>query len=672
MRLLYALGAGLLLVLLLVPLQLRYLWVGQPSGAVLFLLLFNLNLLALLALAYLVGRGLLELYRGLRSRTLGFRFRAKLLALLALMSLLPTALLFLLASGLASTYIERLFAPQYRAPLQSGLNLSRAVYEEEKRRALLMGQEVLQAGGPPPERRGPYRFYLLRELPPGATPTLKAAFQEGRAQAEVLTQGGVEMVRAALPAPGGRLLVVNAPVPAALSSYVAEITRAFEDYTRLQAWRTPLKLSFVLVLGLMGATILLTALFASLRLAKGLTEPVGALARATQEVARGNLALRLQSRGSDEMGLLIEHFNRMVQELRAGKEGLQQALRDSEQGRLFMERILEAIHSGVIFLSPEGIVQRLNSRALKLLGLQASQVLGAPYQVLLQGLQSRELQDFIQGLDLKRSGQVERDFWVSLRGRRMLLRVFITGLEASDGRRLGLLVVFEDLTEVAMAQRALTWQEAARRIAHEVKNPLTPIKLSTQRLVKKWQARDPDFPQVLERCSQTIIKEVEALRALVDAFSRLGRMPEVSQKEPTDLLALVRELLELYRPYRGLRVELEAPGALPPVPAEPQQLRRALMNLLDNAREAMGNSGTVRVKISTDMHHVRIRIADEGPGIPPEAKERLFQPYFSTKPGGTGLGLAIARKIVSEHGGSLRAEDNHPRGAAFLLELPLR
>jgi two-component system nitrogen regulation sensor histidine kinase NtrY len=238
---------------------------------------------------------------------------------------------------------------------------------------------------------------------------------------------------------------------------------------------------------------------------------------------------------------------------------------------------------------------------------------------------------------------------------------------------MGLLVVLDDLTEFVKAQRAVAWQEVAKRLAHEIKNPLTPIRLSTERMFKKWQARDPEFEQIFERSTKTIIREVDGLKRLVDEFSRLGKMPVIS-KAPTDIRSLTNEVTTLYRDYRDLTIEMETPGNMSEVDLDGEQFKRVLINLFDNAIEAMGKKGFIKVTIEpVPMNNrVLISIADKGPGIKEEDRERLFLPYFSTKKDGTGLGLAIADKIIAEHGGSIRAKDNEQGGSVFTIELPIK
>jgi two-component system nitrogen regulation sensor histidine kinase NtrY len=394
---------------------------------------------------------------------------------------------------------------------------------------------------------------------------------------------------------------------------------------------------------------------------------------ATEEVASGNLSVSLSSGRQDEMGLLIESFNRMVRELRDGESSLQKAYIESDRRRLLMQNIVDNIKSGVISLDAGGRVLAINQAACSILGLMEGEVLGRDYSVILENIKSEELHKMIKGIVLKTFKRLDRQVWATLRGGKALLKISITGLRSSSDEYLGMLVVVDDLTDFVKAQRALAWQEVARRMAHEIKNPLTPIKLSTERMLKKWHEGDEDFTKTFERSTQTIIREVDGLKRLVDEFSRLGKMPAI-QKAPTDVKAVVEEVAALYRDSKGLSIGVEGPVDMPPADLDGAQFKRVLINLFDNAMEAMQDGGSISVRISPDTgaNRVFIDVQDTGPGIRDEVKERLFQPYFSTKKNGTGLGLAIADKIISEHDGQIRVRDNVPHGSVFTIELPIK
>jgi two-component system nitrogen regulation sensor histidine kinase NtrY len=299
--------------------------------------------------------------------------------------------------------------------------------------------------------------------------------------------------------------------------------------------------------------------------------------------------------------------------------------------------------------------------------------MGKNYRELLSLLRSDSLQEMIRGIKLRTLGMVEKEIRATIKGKRTMLRVSIMGLRNNASEYLGLLVVFDDLTNVIKAQKALAWQEVARRIAHEIKNPLTPIKLSTERMLKKWEQKDEDFPQVFERSMRTIIKEVDSLRNLVDEFSRFEKMPEIN-KAPTILAGIIDEVVNLYRDYKSFSIRVSLPENMPLIDMDGGQFKRVLINLFENAIQAMRSGGDIEVTVhlNASLNRVFINVADNGPGIREEDKEKLFLPYFSTKKEGTGLGLAIANKIIREHMGHLTVRDNEPHGTVFTIEMPIK
>jgi two-component system nitrogen regulation sensor histidine kinase NtrY len=630
------------------------------QGKLLFFFLLNLNILALLGLMYLVGKSLLRLALERRQRALGYKYKTMVVGFFLTVVSIPAVLLFVIAGELGTNYIDRFFTPQFKKPIESSIAMAQALYDMEREK-VLSDARLAASGMDLPQG---YTVRRLSEPPEDASGVLRDAF-EGMEGSEVISGPDGDIVRAAIPL-GKGVLVAESAVPASVTENIELIKQAYEDYVSLEKWEVPLKLNYLLLLGFFTLIIIFSALWVSLRLAGWITEPVRSLALATEQVASGNLRVQVSSRRRDEMGLLIESFNRMVRELREGKESLQRAFAN-------MENIVRNIQSGVISVDAEGQVAAINDAACRILGVQAQEVTGKPYGALLQAVSSEELETLVRSINLSSLGEMEKEVPVTLKGAKRLLRVSITGLKDSVGEHMGLLVVVDDITEVIKAQRAIAWQEVARRMAHEIKNPLTPIRLSTERMLKKWSGGDKDFDAVFERSARTIIREVDGLRRLVDEFSRLGKMPEM-RRAPTDLMSVVREAAALYSNYRGLTIRVEGPGELPPVPLDEEQFKRVLINILDNAAEAMGKKGTIEVLVSREHESQRFRIdiRDEGPGIPEADKEKLFMPYFSTRKNGTGLGLAIADRIVSEHGGTIRVRDGEPRGSVFTIEVPSR
>lgn len=632
---------------------------------VVFLVLLNLNVLALMGLSYFVGKNVITLMRERRRGILGHKFKTKILAFFLILISIPSVLLFFVASGLSTNYIDRFFSPQFRRPMEGSLEMAKSIYDMERERALQFAEMARSGHELPPQ----YSVTYLKTMPEDASEAVQAAFA-GEHGAEIISTPGGDVVRAVLPlGPAdfrGGVIYVESVLPPSVTGNIAMIQNAYEDYVNLEKWISPLKMNYLLLLGLFTLIVIFTATWAALKIAGWITEPVRSLAEATERVTAGDLGVRVSATTQDEMGLLIASFNRMVKEMREGKESLEQAY-------LNMENIVKNIQSGVISLDGKADVAAINSAACRVLGVKAEDVVGRHYTSILSLMESDELAKLIRGINLRTFTEMDREFWVSVGGRKLLLRIYITGIRGSSGEHLGLLVVLDDLTDIVKAQRAVAWQEVARRMAHEIKNPLTPIMLSAERIRKKWQAKDPDFGSVFEPATETIIRETDSLRKMVDEFSRLGKMPELV-RTPVEPSALIKEVMELYRGYKDLSITFDDSSGPLVADLDGDQFRRVLINLFDNALEALEKRGAIAVRIGPvpGADRFRIEVADDGPGIRSEDKERLFQPYFSTRKNGTGLGLAIADRIVTEHGGSIQVMDNVPRGSVFTIELPVK
>ncbi len=663
----------LITALTLIGLELHFIRLKDLSitTKVLLLVVLNLNIIALLTLIFFVVKSLLKLYLERRQKILGSRFKIKIVIIFVILISIPSLLLFMGASGLLTNYIDRWFSPRFADPIVNSVSLAKGLYEMEKERTLKIAR-IAASNGIVPDG---YRVYRVNNME-NSSQAVSDAFN-GEEGVEVISKDDGDIVRAAVPilrnGDVAEAMVVETVIPMDLTTRVNKIKDFYEDYIKLETFRQPLKLNYLIFLGFFTFLVIFTALWASLRIARGITEPVQILANAMKEVASGNLDVSLKTNRGDEIGFLINSFNRMVQDIKDGKDFLQAAYAESDRRRLCMENILENIRSGVISLDSDGNVVTINKAASSILSLKADSVIGRHYKEILSLIKSKSIEEMLSGIKLKTLERVEREVEVSINGRRMVLRVTIMGLRDSDSNYMGLLVVFDDLTEIIKAQKAVAWQEVARRIAHEIKNPLTPIKLSTERMLRKWENKDPDFNDIFKKSTKTIIREVEGLKKLVDEFSRFGKMPEIS-KYPSDIKVIIEEVVNLYRAYKNIKIDVRLPQDLPLVDLDGEQFKRVLINLIDNARQALGDGGTIDVNVdyNLDLNRMFIEVADDGPGIKEEDKDKLFLPYFSTRKGGTGLGLAIANKIITEHMGYLRVRDNQPKGTIFTIELPIK
>jgi two-component system nitrogen regulation sensor histidine kinase NtrY len=343
-----------------------------------------------------------------------------------------------------------------------------------------------------------------------------------------------------------------------------------------------------------------------------------------------------------------------------------------DRRRGYMETVLETISAGVLSLDGEGRLNTVNRTAARMLGRKAEELLHRPYPEVFAGEALAPLRGLVGRLVENGEETTDQQVSLTLNGRPATLVVTVSGLRSPEGEARGLVVVLDDVSELIRAQQAMAWREVARRIAHEIKNPLTPIQLSAQRLRKKFAEGAPDAARVFDECTQTIIQEVEGLRSLVDEFSRYARMPSAHPR-PGDLHAVIQQVAHLYAGVQpGIKLQTELDPSVPPINLDPDHMKRALINLVDNAVAAIPDEGeiVIRTRYVPAAGRVQLDVADTGQGFPPEDRDRLFLPYYSTKSRAGGLGLAIVSRIIVEHGGLIRVEENQPKGTRVVIELP--
>lgn len=458
-----------------------------------------------------------------------------------------------------------------------------------------------------------------------------------------------------------------------------------QEYENVKQNLRALKRQMLLILFFFTILVLSAATWVALFLAKQVTVPIQALAEGTREVSAGNFNYQVPEQAQDELGVLVRSFNSMTTQLRDNRaqideftRNLQQAVQELERRRQLMETVLENIPAGVIYMDANGGIQRTNRALEKMFEVVTPQVdslkalVGVEADRTLQQLMKRAL----------RMGVVSREIEVLVSDRVLHLAVTVSSLGPRRANT-GYVLVFDDLTEVLRAQKSAAWQEVARRIAHEIKNPLTPIQLSAQRILHHLERRagesgapkDSELERIAQECARLIVREVATLSALVNEFSQFVRFP-TAKLLPTDANTTVHEALEVFSGrLDGVQLTTSLEENLPAIRADGPLLRSVIINLIDNAAESLEDATmrviTVATHLRPESDTIEIAVADTGHGISPEDKDKLFLPHFSTKDRGTGLGLAIAARIISEHGGSLRVEDNRPAGSRFLIELPV-
>jgi two-component system nitrogen regulation sensor histidine kinase NtrY len=485
-------------------------------------------------------------------------------------------------------------------------------------------------------------------------------------------------VRDALGRPEGAV-VVSSFVPPAVASAVQEVQDGYTKFRKTQTFREPI-LSFYRSLYLFPALLILFgAVWLALYLSRRITTPMRLVAEGAERIAAGLRGVRVDfPTGSDEFRALIASFNRMSERLARSEEevefsraGLVRKNQELEERRRLTDTVLETVGTGVVVVDEEATVTALNAAAQRLLELEPG-ALGLPLERILRGPGREEIQALVLRLLSGRVSRQEREVIVPSRERDRHLAVTVVSLPGSLGGAPGALVVVDDLTPLMRAQKVAAWGEVARKLAHEIKNPLTPIQLSAQRLRKAWLKSDPDFEKIVTECTRAIVDEVEALKNLVDEFAQFARMP-VASLRPASLDDVLGQALSLYDGlFPGIVLERRLASDLPALRLDFDQMKRAVINLVDNAIEATEGRGRIQLATEYDRGAGRVRlvVSDDGPGIAPDDRDQLFVPHFSTKKRGSGLGLAIVSRIVQEHLGTIRVENHEPRGARFVIELP--
>jgi len=712
-----ALVVGLTAVQVLIQ-QLR---VPTPIASnILIFALVNVNILLLLLLVLLVFRSLFKVYLERRENVLGAKFRVKLAVAFVSLALLPAGLLFLVAGNLITTSVDGWFNVQVEDSLENAVEVarsySRSIQQEALTRARHVAARVAPAlageGGVETARRvggekvreygldglqlfsrqrvelgqwrGPQTPELAMLAP--ASELLRQALQ-GEAFTTLQSGGSVDLIRALAPVyrPGAQrdvigAVVITAWVSDAMASRAATIERGVKEYQQLRMLKNPIKGIYLMLFLMVTLVIIFGAIWVGVHLARGITVPIQQLAEGTRRVAAGDLSYKVQVKADDEIGMLVESFNQMTEDLARSKveltranQELQASNVELDRRRGYMETVLQTVAAGVLSLDADGRVNTVNQAASRMLGRRAEEILQRPFPEVFAGGALAPLRRLVERLVADGREITNQQVTLTLAGRPATLMVTVGALRRPDGGGQGHVVVLDDVSEVVRAHQAEAWREVAKRIAHEIKNPLTPIQLSTQRLRKKFAEGAPDLPLAFDQCTRTIIQEVDGLRNLVDEFSRFARMP-TPQRRPGDLNDVVQQVAKLYGgapPGITLRVSLDP--AVPPVSLDPTHMKRALINLVDNAVTAIGEAPgeiAIATRSLAEAGRVQLEVADTGPGFPPEDRDRAFLPYYSTKRSSGGLGLAIVNRIIVEHGGEIHIEDNSPQGARMVVTLP--
>ncbi|MCK5784698.1 MAG: PAS domain S-box protein [Desulfobacterales bacterium] len=690
------------------------------SNTILMFILININLLLLILLIFLVFRNLVKLFYDRRRKVVGAKLRTRLVIAFISLSLLPTIVLFFFSINFITASIEFWFNVPVEQALEHSLTVGRYMYKHVEKNNLFylerVAYQIKTKAYLKPKNIKPlsnyiqvvqrsFNFYAVEvytkdferltyailpefENQPFMTVSAENLQKEiGEQKVRTISKSvrSGEIIRSIGTVPFGvdqkdaeAYIVMVVLIPPDVSRNMASISRGFEEYQQIKLLKKPIQSTYYITLSIVALLVVFCAVWFGFFLAKSITIPIMELAEGTRKVAEGDLSFNIGLVATDEIGTLVDSFNKMTRDLRIGREQLELSTRrlrqqnsEIEEKQQYMEIVLKNVSAGVISLNNRGAIKTINKSAEKMLGLEPQKILNRNYKDLLVGSYLDLAKEVMDNTTITRNDAVELPVKLTIDSRPRSFMVHLNALKDDAGRHVGIVMVIDDLTELEKAQRMLAWREVARRIAHEVKNPLTPISLSAQRLQRKYSKQIDD--SVFEECTRTIIDHVDLIRNLVNEFSAFAKFPNANPK-PCELYPIIHETVALYKEgLQSVEFEINVSDSIPELNLDRQQIKQAMINLVDNAIASMNGMGKITINLSHDsiLKMVRIELADTGKGISDKEKTRLFEPYFSTKKTGLGLGLTIVHSIIADHNGLVGAQDNYPQGAKFVIELPV-
>jgi two-component system nitrogen regulation sensor histidine kinase NtrY len=676
-------------------------------------LLSSLQIIVLLLgliLFFILGRNMVKLYLERKRKVVGSHFKTKLVIFFIALSFIPTLLLFFFASDFVSRNIEQWF----QTPLDKLLDDTKSVadgftlnteeltdhFAQQLSRAILAGKLISPENRPAlrdfiRDKLTEYRLdeigiflddeelfsYINPNMPLQDYRDLKANIvkraQLGEEFRSIEPMGSGEMIRRGasfnMPSVGNVLVTTGKFLPQNYAQKMNNIASYVQRYRLLKTQKNPVKTFYLMTLIFLTLLIIFAASWIGFHLAKSINVPIEKLAQATREVSRGNLDVKVEDPASDEIGTLIDSFNQMIFDLKTSQMSIAQKTSELESRKRYIETILENITTGVIALDGKGSITTMNPSAREMLAIAEKNVIGKGYRDILGSARYSEVLRNIDWGMKNRYKLADKEISITTDGQMTRLALALSPLKQTDGEFSGLIIVLDDLTQLIKAQKIAAWKEVAQRVAHEIKNPLTPIQLSAERMIKNLQKGEPGHQAVIEEGARTIIQEARTIKSLVDEFSNFARMPKI-QLQSADIHQIIDQTLALFKGiFTDIEFEVDYSSEVPTsIPADPEQMKRAIINVLDNSIDAMNKKGRIGIRTSFDKapQQVTIEIVDSGPGITVDDKFKLFLPHYSTKKKGMGLGLAIVNQIIRDHNGSVNIENNKPHGAKFTIQIP--
>ncbi|MEN0058654.1 MAG: ATP-binding protein [Bdellovibrio sp.] len=667
--------------------------------SIFFFGLVNFNIILLLLLLFMIFRNVVKVFVERQGKIFGSSLKAKLIAAFVTFSFVPTVLMFIISVFYINSSFDKWFSAKMAGVLKSSIEVTNAYYFNAKKKNYHFAHQIAESLRPLRDQRviqkrveqlrkefslDAVEYYpslfgkrVVVSAEDDTVPVVPAVslefLQKGiRAQAEasIIHQfGDGNLVRVIVPVQEGAdrgAVVVSSFLPLSLISKMNDISTAYDEFRDINPLEYPLKSIYLYILVLMTFVILLAATWFGFYLAKQLAIPIVQLGRATRRVAGGDYTpLQIKS-GSEEITDLISSFNQMTMTL-------EKTLEELDQHARYTDMVLKNVSAGVISVDQTGHVTTINRHAAQLLKIDPEKFIGKSVRDLLTLEYFRTFAELQKTMVDHKIESIQKELHLNVQGESIPLMMNLAILKDERGQDIGKILVFNDMTPIVSAQRSAAWTEVARRIAHEIKNPLTPIKLSAERLQRKFGGviTDPAFSE----CTTMIVKQVDGLKNLVNEFSNFARLPQ-ARPVVGSLSKVVEESLGLYRQaHPQIKFEFQADVELPDFKFDPDQIRRVLVNLLDNSVSAVAKENPGVIQITTrydrDIKTVRLTVADNGEGVPAAERNRIFEPYYSTKDSGTGLGLAIVKRIIEDHNGFIRALANEPRGIKMVIEMPV-
>lgn len=685
------------------------------SGNVMIFGLININIILIILLLFLIIRNIVKLVFERRKGIAGSRLRTRLVAAFVGLSLIPTVLLFLVSINFLSYSIDNWFSIRIGEAMNKTLEVAQIYYQQTAERSKFYARQLsaditdndlyeaqradyLKALV---ERRHKtyqlnmvevhinnrkdsiifhdkqYGFIYPKPLSPGDVEGLysgKEITVTEQINGGDLIRGVAPLFSQSIPREVVGYVAVSNYFTAGLADKINVISHAYGEYQQLTLLKNPIKFGYMVTLFIVMLLIIFSATWFGIYLARGITVPLQNLSEGTRRVAQGDLEYRIEPVADDELGSLVSAFNQMTMDLKKSNDSLEQANMDLERRRNYMEAVLRNVSAGVISIDSKGFITMINRAAEKMLGINSSKIVGRRYDEVLLPDHLVLADSVLHEMRENGAGFIEKQIDVMKKEQALTILITVTEVRDDEGREMGLVLVFEDITQLQRAERAAAWREVARRMAHEIKNPLTPVQLSAQRLQRKYGERFTEKGDVFWECTRTIIDQVEVLKNLVNEFSRYARLP-VTNLLLGDINDTILNSVTLFKDAHRDIEFLFSPGEdIPHVLLDAEQINRVMVNLLDNAVAALpARKGRIAVSSfhNAEKQVVTVAVADNGCGIPPDYRDKMFEPYFSTKKTGTGLGLAIVSSIIEDHHGRIFVEANPEGGTIVTFELPV-